>query len=112
MSVCIVFDCPGHHSFLEALAHGQQQLARDLRDLRIRIDRNQESTVASFDDLAAAVAAMSSTVTRVAADLQALIAGGNLSAEQQAALDKAVADLTGDTATLDAADPAPAPPAV
>lgn len=111
MSVCIVIDCPGHDSILEALAHGQQHLLRELRDLRKHIDQNQENIVANFDDLATAVSTLTGTVNRVAADLTALIQGGTLTAEQQAVLDKAVADLTGDETALEGADPAPAPPA-
>jgi hypothetical protein len=68
---------------------------------------NQGATMSRFDDLATAVTTLTDTVTRVAADLVALKAAGTLSPADAAAVDKAIADLTGDETTLETADPAP-----
>jgi len=99
--------------------HCLREQDHPLADIITRLDRIErlvrtqgDKIMASFSDLAASVLTLTDTVTRVAADLEALKAGGNLTADQQAILDKAVADLTGDQATLDAVDPAPVPPVV
>jgi hypothetical protein len=84
------------------------RLGRIERALRI-IESEEETEMATLADLTTVTTQLSATVQRVATDLAALKAGGNLTAEQQATLDKAVADLTGDETTLTTADPAPAP---
>jgi uncharacterized protein with von Willebrand factor type A (vWA) domain len=102
-----------NHALVVALNSINLRLARIERALRI-VESEEENEMATLADLAAVTGELTATVQRVAADLTTLKAGGGLSAEQQATLDKAVADLTGDQTALTTADPAPAttPPAV
>jgi len=88
--------------------HPDPEVLNEIRSIRRLIHEQGENSMASFDDLAASVLTLTNTVSRVAADLEALKNSGGLTAEQQAILDKAVADLNGDEATLEAVDPAPA----
>lgn len=103
--------CRDHEAAEVAELLGIAGILRRLQGIEQAITNNQEILVSTFADLTATVTALGDTVARVAADLQRLIAGGNLTPDQQAALDKAVSDLTGEQTTLNTADPAPAPPA-
>jgi hypothetical protein len=130
---CVHRACPGHDDKLDAILHGQQQLAGGqrtiLRALRA-IHTEQEHAMEEIDQElgtlegdeqaeAASLATLSADETRELADLQSLKdAGQTLTPEQEerfAALDaKMQADkaaIDAEDAAINTADPAPAPPA-
>jgi hypothetical protein len=108
---CHARGCEGHQEILRAIHHTQEFIVSSFADL-----------TAAVQSAADAVAANTAAIDRIDADFAALKAAlppaGALSADEQAALDGAVsslgtsiASLTAATGAVDAADPAPAPPA-
>jgi len=84
--------------------------AQTLREMVSQVLTNQETTMATLDELNAALAAISSEVDKVSADTDALLAKlaaiptGGLTPEQQAAIDAAVESATGIAARLKTID--------
>jgi uncharacterized coiled-coil protein SlyX len=84
--------------------------AQTLREMVSQILNNQETMMATLDELNAALAAISAEVDKVSADTDNLLAQlaaippGGLTPEQQAAIDAAVASATGIAARLKTID--------
>lgn len=127
MFACVFFNCAGHDDRIDAILHGQRALARMLRAHITETEHDManiddELTTLEGDEAAeqASLATLTADEKRELADLQALKdAGQTLTPEQEqrfAALDTAIqaneAALDADTASIDAADPAPDAPVV
>jgi len=84
--------------------------AQTLREMASQILANQETMMATLDELNAALTAISAEVDKVSADTDNLLAQlaaippGGLTPEQQAAIDAAVASATGIAARLKTID--------
>lgn len=92
-------------SALALLIHGQEWTLAAIHQL-------QEKLMATFADLTQHVNELGTVVNRLDADFQALkvaLASGNLTPEQQAALDAADASVQALTGQVNTDDPAPAP---